>query len=184
MPLNDWFQKGMTYEQYVGQMKQNREEMLSIQERFSLRPEDKERLETLREKGLRAIVLTEDWCGDAMVNNPILMKIAEAAGIEVRFLLRDENLELMDQYLTNGKSRAIPIYIFLDREGKEYAVWGSRAPEVQRFVDEERAKLPPKDAPDFPEKQKAMYGKMREKFLRDEQVWRHIADSIIARIHQ
>ena len=69
------------------------------------------------------------------------MKIAETANIEVRFLLRDQNLELMDQYLTNGKSRSIPIYIFIDKDGKEVAVWGPRAPEVQAFVERERATL-------------------------------------------
>ncbi|MHC8520324.1 thioredoxin family protein [Rossellomorea sp. H39__3] len=69
------------------------------------------------------IAITEDWCGDAMVNIPILLKLAEAAGIEVKMILRDENLELMDQYLTNGTSRSIPIFIFIDGEGKERMVW-------------------------------------------------------------
>ena len=50
-------------------------------------------------------------------------------------LLRDQNLELMDQYLTNGTSRAIPIFVFIDQNGNERAVWGPRAETVQHFVD-------------------------------------------------
>lgn len=180
--LNDWFEKGMTYEAYVDQMTVNKDAMRTIAGKIQLSEHNKNKLTKLKDIQLRAIALTEDWCGDAMVNNPILMKIADAANIEVRFLLRDQNLELMDQYLTNGKSRSIPIYIFLDKEGNEYAVWGPRAPEVQQFVDEERAKLPPKEAPDFEEKQKQMFRNMKKKFLEDEQVWKQIENSIVDRI--
>lgn len=182
MQLNDWFEKAMSYNDYVEQMTRNKEKMLSIYERFELKAEHVGKLEGLRNRKLRAIALTEDWCGDAMVNNPILMKIAEVAGIEVRYLLRDQNLELMDQYLTNGTSRSIPIYIFIDEAGNEVAVWGPRAPEVQAFVDEERAALLDKDAPDFADKQKDMYRKMTKRFLEDDELWERIADSIVERL--
>jgi hypothetical protein len=182
--LNQWFEKGMTYQQYVDRMTVNKEEMLSIYNRFNLHPEHVEALKNLKDKDLRVIALTEDWCGDAMLNNPILMKITETAGIEVRYLLRDQNLELMDQYLTNGISRSIPIYIFLDKEGNEYTIWGPRAAEVQLFVAEERAQLPETEAPDFAEKQKQMYKKMKQRFLENEQVWSQVADSIIGKINK
>ncbi len=41
-------------------------------------------------------------------------QLLEKADMPVKFLLRDENLVLMDQYLTNGKSRTIPIMIFIN----------------------------------------------------------------------
>ena len=54
------------------------------------------------------LVLTEAWCGDAAQNLPILAKMAEAnPNVELRLVLRDENLDLMDAYLTNG-GRSIP----------------------------------------------------------------------------
>ena len=113
MTLNGWFKKGMTTQEYIDSMQVNREEMMGIYDRFPLPEEARPFYEGLREKGLRVIVLTADWCGDAMLCVPILMRLAEAAGFELRFLIRDENLELMDQYLTNGKSRSIPIFIFI-----------------------------------------------------------------------
>ncbi|WHY78098.1 thioredoxin family protein [Neobacillus sp. WH10] len=180
MDLNAWFQKGLTAEEYINSMTQNKEEMLSIYEQFSLTAEDKSKLEALRTQSLRAIVLTEDWCGDALLNNPILMRIAEAAGIELRFVLRDQNLELMDQYLTNGTSRAIPIFIFLNEEGSEVAVWGPRAPEIQALVVERRAALPEKDAEDFQEKQIEMYKQLVAAYQTDAVIWQTVAKSIIA----
>ena len=52
-----------------------------------------------------------------------MKRISEVANIDMSLLIRDENLELMDQYLTNGTARAIPIFIFIDKDGNEQAVW-------------------------------------------------------------
>ncbi|WP_053368719.1 thioredoxin family protein [Bacillus sp. FJAT-27245] len=182
MDLNGWFEKAMPAETYVDGMKTHKEGMLDIYREFGLSEPQKASLEGIKGKKLRVIGLTEDWCGDAMLNNPILLKIAEAADMEVRFLLRDSNLELIDQYLTNGTSRAIPIYIFIDAEGKEYAVWGPRAPKVQDLVDRGRAELPEKDAPDFDEKQKAFYRDLMESYRTDKGIWQTVSESIIQTI--
>ena len=94
LELNSWFQKGLTKDEYIGQMSQNNKEgMVSIYERFELKAQDKKKLEAIQSKKMRAIVLTEDWCGDAKLNNPVLLRIAEAANMEVRFVLRDQNLK-------------------------------------------------------------------------------------------
>ncbi|MEH7176776.1 thioredoxin family protein [Neobacillus vireti] len=182
MELNSWFQKGLTKDEYIGQMTRNKEEMVSIYERFELKAEDKNKLEAIQSKNLRAIVLTEDWCGDALLNNPVLLRIAEAAGMEVRFVLRDQNLELMDQYLTNGTSRAIPIFIFIDQEGNEVGVWGPRAPEIQALVEKGRAELPDKEAPDFQEKQLAFYKSLGTTYQQNPSTWQTVANSIIQKL--
>jgi len=168
--------------EYIQSMTRNKEEMLSIYEKFSLPSEDGRKLEALKPKQLRAIVLTEDWCGDALLNNPILMRVAEAAGIELRFVLRDQNLELMDQYLTNGTSRAIPIFIFINQEGQEVAVWGPRAPKLQELVADRRAALPEKDAADFQEKQMQMYKELMDSYQKDAVIWQTVADSILSKL--
>jgi hypothetical protein len=73
------------------------------------------------------LILTEAWCGDAAQNIPPIEKIArENERIKTLYLLRDENLELMDKYLTGG-ARAIPKFICLDAETfEEIGTWGSR----------------------------------------------------------
>jgi len=73
------------------------------------------------------LIITEGWCGDAAQNIPTLEKIAaESPNIETRYVLRDENLELMDKYLTYG-ARSIPKLIVLDAETfEELGVWGPR----------------------------------------------------------
>jgi hypothetical protein len=163
MNLNQWFEKAMSSNEYIQSMEKNKEGLLDIYENFQV-PEDLEFYEKIKGKNLRAIVLTEDWCGDAMLNVPVLLRLSEKAGIEVRMLLRDSNLELMDQYLTNGKSRSIPIFIFIDKDGNEFTKWGPRANVVQQFVDEKSSGLPPKDAENFEEKSKELYQSMHRAF--------------------
>jgi len=180
MNLNMWFQKGLTADEYINSMTKNKDEMLSVYEGFKLTGADHSKLEPLRALGLRVISITEDWCGDALLNNPILLRIAEVAGIEVRFVLRDQNLELIDQYLTNGTSRAIPIFIFIDLEGNEIGVWGPRAPEMQALVEKGRAALPEKEAEDFQEKQMQMYKLLVASYQTDSTIWQTVANSIIA----
>lgn len=179
MNLSQWFEKGLTADQYIKGMKVNQSEMRGISERFSLSNQEKEQLSILKQKGLNVIVLTEDWCGDALLNNPILLAIASEIGIEVRFLLRDQNLELMDQYLTNGTSRAIPIFIFFNQQGEEQAVWGPRAKRIQEIVDYERSKLPPEDDPHFKDMQKAMYKKLVASYQVEETLWHAVTESMI-----
>src|SRR5215217_2298139 len=63
------------------------------------------------------LVISEGWCGDAAQILPILNKMALASDkkIDLRIVLRDENDELMSQYLTNG-GKAIPKVIVICKE--------------------------------------------------------------------
>ena len=60
------------------------------------------------------LVITESWCGDAAHVVPVINKIAEInPNINYRVVLRDENPQLMDAFLTFG-NRAIPKLIIID----------------------------------------------------------------------
>jgi len=177
MTLNDWFAKGIPSQEYVDSMQKHKEDLLHIYDSYSL-PEDEEFYSKLKEKNLRVIVITEDWCGDAMMNTPVLLHLAKKTNMEVRMILRDSNLELMDQYLTNGKSRSIPIFIFIDEAGNEVAKWGPRAEPVQKYVDEIRADLPDKDAEDYKEKFDDMIKVMYGEYKSNSTFWNHVYQSI------
>ena len=86
------------------------------------------------------LVITEAWCGDAAQNNPVIAKIAEInPNIELKFILRDENLSVMDAYLTNG-SRSIPKLICLESKTlDEIGTWGPRPKAAQKRVMKDKA---------------------------------------------
>lgn len=82
------------------------------------------------------VVITEDWCGDSAQNLPYIVKIAELNSlITLKIILRDQNLDIMDLYLTNGKSRSIPKLVAFDENGNELFQWGPRPTQAQMVVD-------------------------------------------------
>jgi hypothetical protein len=90
----------------------------------------------------KLLVIAEDWCGDASNTVPVIAKLAETVpSLELRVIARDQNLELMDQYLTNG-SRSIPIVIVLNDEFEEVGHWGPRPSQLQAWVMANRATTP------------------------------------------
>ncbi len=93
------------------------------------------------------LIMTEGWCGDAAQNVPAIEKIAAASdNITTRYILRDENLELMDLYLTDG-SRSIPKLIAIDDEsGDVLGTWGSRPLAAQLAFEDMKARGIDKDA--------------------------------------
>ncbi len=178
MDLIKWFEKGIAPEQYIENMSEHKEAFLHVLKSFRLSADEASLVNKLKEAGWRVIILTEDWCGDAMMNVPILLSLSKAANMEVRLLHRDENLELMDQYLTNGTSRAIPIFIFINEKGEEQAVWGPRAPAVQEMVANFRSSLPPRDHESFNEKSQEMIRKLTDMYRTDESLWQEVYRSL------
>ena len=82
------------------------------------------------------LIITEGWCGDAAQNIPYVAKLAaENPAINLKLILRDENPEVMDSYLTNG-AKSIPILIMMDENYHELAKWGPRPEPVQKMVME------------------------------------------------
>lgn len=101
------------------------------------------------------LVLTEGWCGDAAQNLPVINKIAEEnSNIKLKLVLRDENLELMDGFLTNG-GRSIPKLIALDKDNKVINTWGPRPVVATKMVAD----------------YKAEHGSLDAEFKKDLQVW-------------
>ncbi|MBB6682183.1 thioredoxin family protein [Aequorivita sp. 609] len=82
------------------------------------------------------LVITEPWCGDAAQTLPFLNKIAqEADNIDLKIVLRDDNLELMNQFLTNG-SQSIPIVIMIDEDMNVLQTFGPRSKAATKLVSD------------------------------------------------
>ncbi|MFM9028246.1 MAG: thioredoxin family protein [Bacteroidota bacterium] len=106
-----------------------------VEKTFLLDPVLMKRLEALDHK-LVWLVITESWCGDSAQSLPVIARIAEASHgmIDLRIILRDTNIELMDAFLTDGK-RGIPKLIQLDSKGNILKTWGPRPLAAQELID-------------------------------------------------
>ncbi len=89
------------------------------------------------------LVISEAWCGDAAQNLPYIQKMAEQnSNIDLKIILRDENLDIIDDFLTNG-GRAIPKLSALDCHQNVLFTWGARPYDIQReFLELRDAGLP------------------------------------------
>ncbi|MHB8336429.1 MAG: thioredoxin family protein [Ignavibacteriaceae bacterium] len=112
------------------------------------------------------MVLTEGWCGDSAQNLPHIAKIAEVnPNIELRILLRDSNLDIIDLYLTNG-TRSIPKLAAFDEEGNELFIWGPRPKQAQELLIKLKSEGIVK--PELYEKLHLWYGRNRGKEIEEE----------------
>lgn len=115
----------------------NVQRMRRVDKTIVLLPELREALDNLQNK-YAWLTLTEGWCGDAAQIVPVLEANVQASNgkLESRYLLRDENLDLMDRYLTDG-GRSIPKLIVLHADTlTEAATWGPRPTPAQAMFRE------------------------------------------------
>lgn len=92
----------------------------------------------------RLLAISEDWCSDCVSTLPVIARLAEGAGLELRVLERDANPDLIDAHLTSG-TRSIPVVIVLDEALQERGWWGPRPAPLQRWYRNEAAWLVKED---------------------------------------
>jgi hypothetical protein len=115
------FAQGMTLREYLDQMRTNKERFVRFMAEAAIEAEDRQALRRLG-PGLRVLVITEDWCGDALYGFPALARLVESEpGVELRVFLRDQNPDVMDRYLKRGTFRTIPVFVFFDERMNELA---------------------------------------------------------------
>jgi hypothetical protein len=118
------FAQGLTFAQYLAQMRTNKERFEKRMADALITPADRE---AIRGRKLRILVITEDWCGDALVGFPALARLVDdAPNVEMRVFLRDANPDVMDQYLKRGLYRTIPVIVFFDEQMNELARYMER----------------------------------------------------------
>jgi hypothetical protein len=137
-PFADLWDRALPFERFVAESTQHRDLWTGVY-RTARVPAWATAAAAGLGRRFRFVVIAEDWCGDASSTVPIVARFAEDVGAELRVLRRDEHLDLMDAYLTNG-ARAIPVVIVLTEAMEEVGHWGSRPSELQAFVTGERAR--------------------------------------------
>ena len=149
------FAHGMTYDEYKAQMTRNQDRFAANEAAVQLQQDDVTALVELPEQ-VNVLVLAEDWCGDVINNLPVLGRLATASEgkLKIRIFLRDQNLDLMNQYLNHGEFQSIPVFAFFDQQFKELGHFIERPAQVtkrrERLMAELYAQHPefgPRDQP-------------------------------------
>jgi hypothetical protein len=156
---------GLKPRAFIDGMTKNREQFLDWYQSFAWESEDdRQFFASLRFRDdLRCQILAADWCGDVVRNVPVLFRVLEEAEIPTEVLIMEENLDVMDQFLTMG-GRAIPVAIFTDTGGHVLGKWGPRPQHVQAVMVAFKQQYPDRNAPGYEEKIKAARAEMMKQY--------------------
>ncbi len=123
------FSEGISYSDYFDQIKVNKERFQNFYDNFKVTPENAEALKELASNPdgpTKMLVLGEDWCGDVVRGMPVLARMAEAAGWDMRIFPRDEHHDIMNEFLKNGEWMSIPTAVFYTSDHRYICHWIER----------------------------------------------------------
>ncbi len=137
------FSEGFTYPDYMAQVNVNKERMDGYYRGFQVTAENAASLRNLAADPngpARMLVLGEDWCGDVVRGLPVLARMAEAAGWEMRVFPRDQHHDIMNEFLKDGQWMSIPTAVFYTADHRYIGHWIERpAVAEQEIAEIERA---------------------------------------------
>ena len=143
--LRTRFEEAPTYGEYFSETRKLRELWEARETRSRLPADIRDQVEALGEPRY-LLAITYDGCGDGVDLLPWIARMAEGSPkLELRILERGDHLDIMDRYLTDGRSRSVPVVIVLDEEFREIGWWGPRPRELQAWVTGPGMELDPKD---------------------------------------
>ncbi len=132
------FDQGMTTQQYIDQIKVNKDPFVTIYETVRI-PADSLSLFNGLSEPLKLAVFTADWCGDAVSTTPVILKLADSTpNISVQVFNRDDELELSNSFLPEHRAGTVPIFVVMDQDMNQ----------VVRFIETAGALVPDIDAMD------------------------------------
>ena len=143
------FEQGLSYGDFLAGAAVNRDKFEQNYRNPVLTEEDLiffRKARELAEGPRRLLAIAEAWCGDVYRELPTAVRIAESTGMELRIFLRDENPDIMDEFLSNnGKSRAIPVFAFYTADTRYITHFTERSASAHAglafAMDEAKAKL-------------------------------------------
>ena len=132
------FDQGMTTQQYIDQIKVNKDPFVAIYETLQVPAESLSLFNGLSEP-LKLAVFTADWCGDAVSTTPVILKLADSTpNLSVQVFNRDDELELSNSLLPEHRAGTVPIFVVMDQDMNQ----------VVRFIETANSLVPDIDAMD------------------------------------
>ena len=123
------FDQGLNYADYIAQINVNKDQFQSLYDQFQLTSEDADFFSNAVQHPngpTKMLIIGEDWCPDVYRGMPVMARIAEASGMEIRVFPRDSHLDIMNEFLNNGEHMSIPVAVFYTRDHEYIGHWIER----------------------------------------------------------
>jgi len=122
--------QGISYKEWAEQIDRNQEKFQFNYDAMELNAEDVAAIKATMSKpnGPKTVLaLGEAWCPDVVRGLPVLGKLCEATGLDLKIFFRDQNLDIMNEFLYKGEFQSIPTVVFYSEGMDQLGVWHERA---------------------------------------------------------
>lgn len=136
------YESGMTWEQYLEHIQRNRSKFQHNYDNTTVSQEYVARLRALAKRPggpVKVLIIGEDWCPDVFRGMPCIVRLAEAGGMKVRIFPRDDNLDIMSEFLKHGEHQSIPVAVFYTADQAYIAHFIERPAKAEAELDHMRA---------------------------------------------
>lgn len=126
---------GRTWDEWIAaaESPENAKKMQDLRDKLSLNEAVLLALGEIN-RDAHVIAIAEDWCGDVHRHAPVLQKLADACPrLKIRFVAREDHLELFKRFLTNG-GEAIPKFVFFNDQFVECGNWGPMPEDCRQYI--------------------------------------------------
>jgi len=141
------YSQGFTYEDYLNQLSDTRQRFTEHEVAFKLTSADTEFFKDLVQRlgQIKVVAIVEDWCPDVHRGLPIMSAIAQASGMDMLVFPRDNNIDIMNLYLNQGKYMSIPVFAFFNQNLEPLCHWIERPQAATQYIEELAAELSEKE---------------------------------------
>lgn len=161
------FAKGISYKEWMEQIDRNQQRFVENYEGTTVDPEDAAAIKALMAKPngpAKCLAIGEPWCPDVFRGLPAIAKLAEATGLELRIFFRDQNLDIMNEFLKNGEFQSIPTLVFYTKDHRYLGHWIERAALANEQMPQLTAVSSKLRQPDLTPEQRDQYMKEYQAF--------------------
>ncbi len=128
------YAQGISYKEWMDTIDRNQARFVENYDGFTPDPADIAGIKALVARGVtKCMAIGEPWCPDVFRGLPALAKMSEQTGMELKIFYRDQNLDIMNEFLKRGEFQSIPTVVFYTKDHKYLGHWIERA---QKAVDE------------------------------------------------
>ena len=132
------YEQGISWKQWMETIDRNQEQFQFNYDAHELNQDDVAAIKALMSKPgapVKCLALGEAWCTDVVRGMGVMARLAEATGIDLKIFFRDQNLDIMSEFLYKGEFQSIPVFVFYTKDHEYIGHWIEKAKLVREQAD-------------------------------------------------
>ena len=124
------YQQGISYAEWMQQIDRNQDKFEQNFNEMKLNADDVaaiKKLMALPNGPAKCCAIGEPWCPDVFRGMPVMAKLAQALDLDMKIFFRDQNLDMINEFLYKGEFQSIPVFVFYTKDHKYLGHWTEKS---------------------------------------------------------